>query len=96
MQSTIGSLAVGKKADFFVLNTLKPYLVPHGRLVSAVIHGGHASDIESVMIDGEFIMRDNKVLTLDEQAVLREAAAVGQRIWAKVGQVKVPREPRPK
>jgi len=96
MQKTIGSLEVGKKADLFVLNTLKPYLVPHGRLVSAVIHGGHPSDIESVMVDGEFIMRDNKVLTLDEQAVLREADAVGKRIWNKVGPVNIPREPRPK
>jgi len=96
MQKTIGSLEVGKKADLFVLNTLKPYLVPHGRLVSAVVHGGHPSDIESVMVDGEFIMRDNKVLTLDEQAVLREADAVGKRIWNKVGPVNIPREPRPK
>ena len=96
MESTIGSLAVGKKADLFVLNTLKPYLVPYGRLVSAVIHGGHPSDIESVMVDGEFIMRDNKVLTLDEQAVLREADAVGKRIWGKVGPVSIPREPRPR
>jgi cytosine/adenosine deaminase-related metal-dependent hydrolase len=96
MQSSIGSLTVGKKADFFVLNTLKPYLVPHGRLVSAVIHGGHPSDIESVMIDGEFIMRDNKVLTLDEPALLRQADAVGKRIWGKVGPVSIPRMPRPK
>lgn len=95
-QKAIGSLEVGKKADLFVLNTLKPYLVPRGRLVSAVIHGGHPSDIESVMIDGEFVMRDNKVLTLDEQAVLREADAVGRRIWNQVGPVNVPRLPRPK
>jgi 5-methylthioadenosine/S-adenosylhomocysteine deaminase len=64
--------------------------------VSAVIHGGHPSDIESVMVDGEFIMRDNRVLTLDEQAVLHQAADVGKRIWSKVGPVNIPREPRPK
>jgi cytosine/adenosine deaminase-related metal-dependent hydrolase len=95
-QKTIGSLEVGKKADLFVLNTRKPYLVPHGRLVSAVIHGGHPGDIESVMVDGEFIMRDNKVLTMDEDAVLREADAVGKRIWNQVGPVNVPRLPRPR
>jgi 5-methylthioadenosine/S-adenosylhomocysteine deaminase len=95
-QKTIGSLEVGKKADLFVLDTLKPYLVPAGRIVSAVIHGGHPSDIESVMIDGEFVIRHNKVLTLDEPAVLREADAVGNRIWNKVGPVPVPRLPRPK
>jgi 5-methylthioadenosine/S-adenosylhomocysteine deaminase len=96
MQKTVGSLEVGKKADLFVLNTRKPYLVPAGRLVSAVIHGGHPGDIESVMIDGEFVMRDNKVLTMDEDAVLREADAVGKRIWSQVGPVNIPRLPRPK
>lgn len=95
MQSTVGSLEVGKKADLLVLDTLKPYLVPAGRLVSAVVHGGHPSDIESVMIDGEFVMRHNKVLTMDEGAILREADAVSKRIWGKVGPVAIPRLPRP-
>ncbi len=95
-QKAIGSLEVGKKADLFVLNTLKPYLVPRGRLVSAVIHGGHPGDIESLMVGGEFILRDNKVLKLDEQAVLQEADAVGRRIWNQVGPVSVPRLPRPR
>jgi cytosine/adenosine deaminase-related metal-dependent hydrolase len=87
-QKTLGSLEVGKKADLFVLDRLKPYLVPAGR--------GHPSDIESVMVDGEFIMRNNKVLTMDEAAVIREADAVSRRIWDKVGPVSVPRLPRPR
>ena len=95
-RTTLGTLEVGKKADLFVLDTLKPYLVPAGRLVSAVIHGGHPSDIESVMVDGEFIMRQNKVLTMDEAAILREADAVSRRIWNKVGPVAIPRLPRPR
>jgi 5-methylthioadenosine/S-adenosylhomocysteine deaminase len=95
-QKTLGSLEVGKKADLFVLDTLKPYLVPAGRLVSAVIHGGHPSDIESVMVDGEFIMRGNKVLTMDETAIVREADAVSRRIWKQVGPVQIPRLPRPR
>jgi 5-methylthioadenosine/S-adenosylhomocysteine deaminase len=95
-QQALGSLEVGKKADLFVIDTLKPYLVPAGRLVSAVVHSGHPSDIESVMVDGEFIMRANKVLTMDETAVIREADAVSKRIWNKVGPVSIPRLPRPR
>jgi cytosine/adenosine deaminase-related metal-dependent hydrolase len=95
-QQILGSLEVGKKADLFVLDTLKPYLVPAGRLVSAVIHGGHPSDIESVMVDGEFIMRGNEVLTMDEAAIVREADAVSRRIWKQVGPVQIPRLPRPR
>ena len=95
----LGSLEVGKKADLLVVNTLRPYLVPAGRLVSAWIHGGHPEDIESVMVDGQFVMRKGKVLTIDEDAVVREADAVGRRIWGKVlesGPVNVPRLPRPR
>ena len=98
-EKLIGTLEVGKKADIIVIDTLKPYLVPAGRIVSAVIHGGHPTDIESVMIDGQFVMRNGKVLTMDEAAIIKEADSVGRRIWTQVkaaGPIPVPREARPK
>jgi cytosine/adenosine deaminase-related metal-dependent hydrolase len=82
--NAIGSLAVGKKADLLVVDTLRPHLVPAGRIVSAWIHNGQPSDIESVMVDGQFIMRDRKVVTLDEAALVAEADKVGRRIWGRV------------
>jgi hypothetical protein len=58
--------------------------VPAGRLLSAWIHNGQPSDIESSMVDGRFIMRDRKVLTMDEDGIIKEADAVGRRIWSQV------------
>lgn len=98
-ETLLGSLEVGKKADLLVVDTLRPYLVPAGRIVSAWIHSGHPSDIESVMVDGQFIVRKGKVLTMDEDSIIREADAVGRRIWGKVleaGPLEVPRLPRPR
>jgi cytosine/adenosine deaminase-related metal-dependent hydrolase len=95
--SQIGTLEVGKKADILVVNTLRPYLVPAGRILSALVHSGHPEDIESVMVDGEFIMRDHRVLTMDEDAIVREADAVGRRIWSRVleaSPINVPRVTR--
>jgi len=95
--NAIGSLAVGKKADLLVVDTQRPHLVPAGRIVSAWIHNGQPSDIESVMVDGQFIMRDRKVLSLDEAVLVAEADKVGRRIWDRVqaaGPVAVPRLPR--
>jgi cytosine/adenosine deaminase-related metal-dependent hydrolase len=89
-ESQIGSIAVGKKADLLVVDTRRPHLVPAGRFVSAWIHNGQPGDIESVMIDGRFVMRDRKVLTMDEDAIVREADAVGRRIWKQVGPVPIP------
>ena len=80
----LGSLAVGKKADLIVLDTQRAHLVPAGRIVSAWIHNGQPSDIESSMVDGQFIMRNHKVLTMDEDRIVAEADKVGRRIWSKV------------
>ena len=96
-EKLLGSLEVGKKADLLVLDTQRAHLVPAGRIVSAWIHNGQPSDIESVMVDGQFIMRNRKVLTMDEARLIKEADAVGRRIWGQVlaaGPVTVPRVSR--
>ncbi len=93
----LGSLAVGKKADLIVLDTRRAHLVPAGRILSAWIHNGQPSDIESSMVDGRFIMRDRKVLTMDEDRLVAEADKVGRRIWTQVqaaGPVSIPGRPR--
>jgi 5-methylthioadenosine/S-adenosylhomocysteine deaminase len=93
----IGSLEVGKKADLLVLDTLRAHLVPAGRILSAWLHNGQASDIESMMVDGRFVMRDHKVLTMDETALIKEADTVGRRVWGEVLKqtpVRVPRVTR--
>jgi 5-methylthioadenosine/S-adenosylhomocysteine deaminase len=82
--TAIGSIEIGKKADLLVVDTRRAHLVPAGRIVSAWIHNGQPADIESVMIDGQFVMRNRKVLTMDEDRVVAEADSVGRRIWKQV------------
>jgi cytosine/adenosine deaminase-related metal-dependent hydrolase len=95
----LGSLEAGKKADLLVVDTLRAHLVPAGRIVSAWIHNGQPSDIESVMVGGQFVMRNRKILTVDEDRIVAEADKVGRRIWGKVlesGPLAIPRLPRPR
>ncbi len=80
----LGLLSVGRKADLIVLNTQQAHLVPSGRILSAWLHNGQPSDVESVMVDGEFIMRDHKILTVDEESLIAEAGKVGHRVWEAV------------
>jgi cytosine/adenosine deaminase-related metal-dependent hydrolase len=97
LEGAAGALEVGKKADLLVVDTRRPHLVPAGRIVSAWIHNGQPSDIESVMVDGQFIMRNRKVLTLDEDAIVAEADKVGRRVWKQVqaaGPIAIPGRPR--
>lgn len=80
-QDEIGSLEVGKKADLIVVDTQRAHLVPTMRIVSSWIHNGQAGDIESVMVDGEFLMRDHQVLTIDEAHLVQAADQIGRRAW---------------
>ena len=77
-----GSLEIGKRADFILINTDAPHLTPIWDPVSAVAYSAHGSDVDTVVIDGQLIMRHRKVLTLDEGSIVEEAR-VRQRALAE-------------
>ncbi len=63
---------------------MRPHLVPTLRIVSAFVHNGQPADITSVMVDGRWLMRDGKVLTVDEADVVRRAEQVGHSVWRRL------------
>ena len=79
-----GSLEAGKLADLIIVDTQRAHLVPTMRIVSSFVHQGQTRDIESMMVGGEWVMRDGKVLTMDEDAIVREAERIGRRAWRRL------------
>ena len=84
MGQETGTLEVGKKADLFMVDMMRPHLVPTLRIVSGFVHNGQPADIESVMVDGSWVMRDGKVLTIDEAAIVQRAEQVGHSVWRRL------------
>jgi 5-methylthioadenosine/S-adenosylhomocysteine deaminase len=84
LAEAVGSLEAGKQADLFVVNARHANLVPALRIVSALVHNGHPGNVESVMVAGRWLMRDGKVLTIDEQDVAERAHAIGVRVWRQL------------
>jgi cytosine/adenosine deaminase-related metal-dependent hydrolase len=78
-----GTLQVGSKADLIVVSTRHAHLIPTLRPVAVFVYQGQSRDVESVMVDGRWLLRDGKVLSMDEQEVLREADRVGREIWRR-------------
>ena len=78
-----GTIEVGKKADLIVINTQRAHLVPTMRIVSAFVHNGMPTDVESVMVDGRWVMHDGEVLTMDETTIIREAERIGRSAWKR-------------
>jgi len=78
------TIEVGKKADLIVIDTQRSHLVPTMRIVSGFVHQGTPADVESVMVDGKWIMRDGEVLTMDEPTIIAEAERIGRRAWGRL------------
>ena len=57
---------------------------PALREVSTFVHQGQAGDVEAVMVDGRWLMRDGHVLALDETAIVEEAAVIARRAWGRL------------
>ena len=89
-----GWLAPGNRADLIVVDLRRPHLTPALRVVSDFVHNGQAGDVESVMVDGRWIMRDHRVLTLDEPALVAEAERVARAAWSRLFAAR-PDLPRP-
>lgn len=79
-----GWLAEGNLADLIMIRVDRAHLAPFLRAVSVFVHQGQASDVEDVMVDGRWIMREGKVLTLDEAKVIREAEEIADRAWSRL------------
>lgn len=81
---SIGAIVPGLKADLTVIDLRSPAMRPIIRLLSNIVHYGHPGLVHSVVVDGEFVMHDRKVLTIDEDALLEEADVVTQRVWERM------------
>jgi 5-methylthioadenosine/S-adenosylhomocysteine deaminase len=89
-----GWLAPGHRADLILVDFRRPHLTPALREVSTFVHQGQAGDVEAVMVDGRWLMRDRRVLALDETAIVDEAAAIARRAWGRLFAER-PELPRP-
>jgi 5-methylthioadenosine/S-adenosylhomocysteine deaminase len=79
-----GWLAPGNKADLIMIDLRRAHLVPLLRVVSCVVHQGQARDVEAVMVDGHWLMRDGALLTMDEAAIVQEADRIGHAAWQRL------------
>jgi 5-methylthioadenosine/S-adenosylhomocysteine deaminase len=79
-----GWLSPGNKADLIMIDLQKAHLVPLLRVVSSFVHQGQAGDVEAVMVDGCWVMRDGALLTMDEDAIVKEADRIGRSAWRRL------------
>jgi len=73
LEKDVGSLEVGKKADIILVDFSRPHLKPLHNIYANIVYSACGSDVDTVIVDGKIVMENQKVKTLDEQAIMEKA-----------------------
>jgi 5-methylthioadenosine/S-adenosylhomocysteine deaminase len=85
METAIGSLQAGKKADLILISLNEPNAVPMYDIYAQIAYSLKASDVETVVIAGRVVMQERKLLTIDEPRVLDKAREYRKSVSASLG-----------
>ncbi|MHB2150724.1 amidohydrolase family protein [Calditrichota bacterium LG25] len=85
LDKQIGSIEVGKKADLILIDTSAIHNSPRYKRedkmsFAQIVYATKTFDVTDVLVNGKFLMRDKKLLTLDEESLLKEAQNFARRI----------------
>lgn len=73
LEKEIGSLEKGKKADLIMVDLSGAHTTPIYNLYSHLVYATKASDVTDVIVNGRVLMRDRRLLTLNEIAIKAQA-----------------------
>jgi 5-methylthioadenosine/S-adenosylhomocysteine deaminase len=86
MDDQIGSLEPGKKADLILVDLSQPHMRPINSILNNLVYSASAAcDVETVIIDGNLVVEDRRLLSCDEQTVIAEAEAFAVERFSKAG-----------
>ena len=85
LEKEIGSLEKGKRADIVILERDDLNQIPLYNVYSDLVYATKASDVETVIINGRLVMRNRRLLTLNETAIKNGARIFRDRIITSLG-----------
>jgi 5-methylthioadenosine/S-adenosylhomocysteine deaminase len=85
LEKEIGSLEAGKKADLILIGLDEPNAVPMYDIYAQLAYALKGSDVQTVVIGGRIVMRDRKLLTVNQEEAMARARAYQKTIAASLG-----------
>jgi 5-methylthioadenosine/S-adenosylhomocysteine deaminase len=80
-----GRIEPGANADLAVVDLDRPHLSPRHDLVSHLVYAARGSDVRHTVCDGQVLMRDRELLTLEQEAVIEAANDHAEALFARAG-----------
>jgi len=85
LDSEIGSLEPGKRADIVVIGRERPHLHPIVDPVTTLVFAAEAGDVTHVFVDGRQVVRDRRLVAVDLGPILSDADAALKDVMARAG-----------
>jgi len=85
MDSKIGSLEVGKKADIVLIDCDAPHLTPMYNEYSHLTYVANGADVDTVIINGNVVLDKRVLTTIDIGTVMENVRSIAQRISESLG-----------
>lgn len=76
-EGELGVIAPGALADLMLVDMRRPHLSPQNDLIANLVYCGKASDVDTVIVDGQVVVKEHQLLTADVQTLCRDA---GERV----------------
>jgi 5-methylthioadenosine/S-adenosylhomocysteine deaminase len=92
LEKEIGSIEKGKRADIVIVDLESLNQTPSYNIYSDLVYSTKAGDVRTVIIEGRVVMRDRRLLTLNEETIKADARRYRERIVKSVGVKTVPED----
>ncbi len=80
MTEALGSLEPGKEADIIIIDLNQPHLTPLYDPCSHLVYAARGADVCDVVIGGKVVMRERRLLDIDEQEILAKVREIADAI----------------
>jgi 5-methylthioadenosine/S-adenosylhomocysteine deaminase len=84
-----GTLAPGKKADVILVNLKAPQFAPlvtgeDSNIKAHLVYAAHGEDVDTTIVDGQILMQNRVLKTVDEEEVVERATAAFLEVFKRI------------
>jgi 5-methylthioadenosine/S-adenosylhomocysteine deaminase len=84
LDAELGSIEIGKRADLALVRLHGLHSTPVSDVISALVYSAEAEDVHTVIIDGQVMMQERNLITLDEREIIGAAEREAEKLAADV------------
>jgi putative selenium metabolism protein SsnA len=81
----VGRIVPGAVADLILVDYKPPTRVDATNVEEHILEGFHAGIVTTTMVGGKLVMKDRKLMTLDEEQIIGRARELASRVWKRIG-----------